>query len=166
MSKPAARQSDSNACPLPGHGVNPTVTGSPNVIINGLPTLRVGDASACGDSVVDGIGSILVNGRPVAFLGSGTVHGGVIISGSGDVLVGTQHTSAPFVAPAPLAGLFQDSVQLVCSQTGEPLANYPYAIRRASGAMEKGITDAQGFTHVVSQMGQAETVQILVGNHP
>jgi uncharacterized Zn-binding protein involved in type VI secretion len=29
MSKPAARQSDSNACPLPGHGVNPTVTGSP-----------------------------------------------------------------------------------------------------------------------------------------
>jgi hypothetical protein len=32
--------------------------------------------------------------------------------------------------------------------------------------MEKGVTDAQGFTHVVSQMGKAETVQILVGNQP
>ncbi len=92
LSKPAARLGDTNACPLPGHGSNPTVSGSPDVLINGLPALRVGDSSACGDAVAEGIGCILVNGQPIAFLGSATAHGGVIVSGSGDVLVGTQHT--------------------------------------------------------------------------
>ncbi|MBB4866542.1 putative Zn-binding protein involved in type VI secretion [Pseudomonas nitritireducens] len=163
MSKPAARLSDQNACPLPGHGVNPAVTGSPNVIIDGLAALRVGDSTACGDVVTEGIATILVNGQPIAFLGSATAHGGVIITGSGDVLVGTQHTPAPFTPPAPLPNSFQDKFQLVCSQTGEPLPNYPYAIRRANGAMEKGISDDQGFTHMVSCMGEAEKVQILVG---
>ncbi|WP_165665433.1 PAAR domain-containing protein [Metapseudomonas otitidis] len=163
MSKPAARLSDQNACPIPTHGVNPTITGSPDVIINGLPALRVGDASACGDAVAAGIPTILVNGQPIAFLGSPTAHGGVIITGSGDVLVGTQHNPALFVPPAPLPNAFQDKFQLVCAETGEPLCNYPYAIRRANGAIEKGLSDDQGFTHLVSCMGKAEKVQILVG---
>jgi uncharacterized Zn-binding protein involved in type VI secretion len=163
MAKPAARKSDQNACPLTGHGVNPTVTGSPDVLINGLPALRVGDSTACGDTVTQGIGNILVNGKPIAFLGSATAHGGIIITGSGDVLVGTQHTPAEFVPPAPMANLFQDNFQLLCSETGEPLANYPYAIRRANGTLEKGRSDAQGFTHMVSSMGASENVQVLVG---
>lgn len=29
--KPAARVTDPTACPLPGHGTNPIVSGSPNV---------------------------------------------------------------------------------------------------------------------------------------
>lgn len=88
MAKPAGRLSDLDACPLPGHGSNPTTTGSANVLINGLPALRVGDSTACGDAVTQGIGSILVNGMPIAHLGSTTAHGGVIITGSGDVSVG------------------------------------------------------------------------------
>jgi uncharacterized Zn-binding protein involved in type VI secretion len=163
MSKPAARQTDIDACPLPGHGSNPTVTGSPDVLINGLPALRVGDSSACGDVVVEGMTSILVNGRPLAFQVSTTTHGGVIISGSGDVLIGNQHTPAPFVPPAPMPNTFQDRFQLVCSQTGEPLPHYPYVIRRANGAMEKGVSDDQGFTHLVRCVGEAEKVQILAG---
>ena len=70
MAKPASRLSDLNACPLPGHGTNPTTSGSPDVLFNGLPALRVGDSTACGDAVTEGIGSILINGKPVAFLGS------------------------------------------------------------------------------------------------
>lgn len=163
MAKPAARLSDKNACPKTGHGVNPTVTGSPNVLINGLPALRVGDSSACGDSVTQGISNILVNGQPIAFLGSATAHGGVIISGSGDVVVGTQHTPAPFVAPLPLANMFEDNFQLVCADTGQPLPYYPYAIRRANGTLEKGLSDAQGFTHMVSSLGASENVQVLPG---
>lgn len=88
MAKPAARLSDLNTCPKTGHGTNPATSGSSDVLINNLPTLRVGDTTACGDTVVEGIGSILVNGKPIAFLGSATAHGGVIITGSGDVLVG------------------------------------------------------------------------------
>lgn len=80
MSKPAARQSDQDSCQLPGHGANPTVTGSPDVLINGLPALRVGDRSACGDTVAEGMSTILVNGLPIAFLGSSTSHGGTIIT--------------------------------------------------------------------------------------
>jgi uncharacterized Zn-binding protein involved in type VI secretion len=57
MAKPAARLSDLNACPIPGHGTNPATSGSPDVLINNLPTLRVGDSTACGDAVSAGITS-------------------------------------------------------------------------------------------------------------
>ncbi|HBP5739193.1 TPA: Rhs element Vgr protein, partial [Pseudomonas aeruginosa] len=46
--KPAARATDPTACSLPGHGTNPIVQGSPDVIFDGLPAARQGDASACG----------------------------------------------------------------------------------------------------------------------
>ncbi|WPC05454.1 PAAR domain-containing protein [Pseudomonas benzenivorans] len=99
MAKPASRLSDLNACPLPGHGTNPATSGSPDVLINNLPTLRVGNSSACGDAVTQGIGNILINGKPIAFQGSATAHGGIIVTGSGDVLVGTQSGAAPFTPP-------------------------------------------------------------------
>ncbi|WP_349678991.1 MULTISPECIES: PAAR domain-containing protein [unclassified Pseudomonas] len=88
MANPAARLSDVNACPMTGHGPNPTVTGSPDVLINSLPALRVGDSSACGDTVAVGSATVFINGQPLAYLGSATAHGGVIITGSGDVLTG------------------------------------------------------------------------------
>jgi uncharacterized Zn-binding protein involved in type VI secretion len=88
MANPAARLSDTNACPLSDHGPNPTVTGSSDVLINSLPALRVGDSSACGDTVAVGSATVMVNGQPLAYLGSTTAHGGVIITGSGDVIVG------------------------------------------------------------------------------
>lgn len=89
MAKPAARVSDTDACPLPGHGPNPVTAGSPNVLINSLPCARVGDPTACGDAIAVGIPTILVNGKPIAHLGSATAHGGVIVTGSGNVLLGT-----------------------------------------------------------------------------
>ncbi|HGV0170053.1 TPA: PAAR domain-containing protein, partial [Pseudomonas aeruginosa] len=46
--KPAARATDPTACSLPGHGTNPIVQGSLDVIFDGLPAARQGDASACG----------------------------------------------------------------------------------------------------------------------
>jgi uncharacterized Zn-binding protein involved in type VI secretion len=73
---------------MTGHGPNPTVTGSPDVLINSLPALRVGDASACGDTVAVGSATVFINGQPLAYLGSATAHGGVIITGSGDVVTG------------------------------------------------------------------------------
>lgn len=69
MAKPAARLSDLNACPITGHGTNPSNSGSGDVNINGMPVLRVGDTTACGDTVTEGISNILINGKPIAFLG-------------------------------------------------------------------------------------------------
>ncbi|WP_313224912.1 PAAR domain-containing protein [Stutzerimonas nitrititolerans] len=40
MAKPAARLSDLNTCPKTGHGTNPATSGSSDVLINNLPTLR------------------------------------------------------------------------------------------------------------------------------
>jgi uncharacterized Zn-binding protein involved in type VI secretion len=69
------------ACPHPTHG--PVTSGSPNVLINGLPAARVGDhgvaAACCGPNtfeIVEGDGSVLINGRPAAKIGSATKHCG------------------------------------------------------------------------------------------
>ena len=43
-----ARQGDSVACPLPGHGVNPIIEGSPTFTIGGRPVALQGHRSACG----------------------------------------------------------------------------------------------------------------------
>ncbi|WAJ38200.1 PAAR domain-containing protein [Pseudomonas sp. GOM7] len=102
--KPAARLSDSTTCPVPGHGVTPIQTGSPNVQFNNLPAARLGDTAGCGQAVSGAFSaSVFINGQNAATLGSTLSHGGVIISGSGDVLIGDTVVTAAFSAPAPLA---------------------------------------------------------------
>lgn len=65
MAKPAARLSDLNACPITGHGTNPSNSGSGDVNINGMTVLRVGDTTACGDTVTEGISTrASVYGQP------------------------------------------------------------------------------------------------------
>jgi uncharacterized Zn-binding protein involved in type VI secretion len=155
--KPAARLSDTNACPQNGHGPNPIASGSPNVLFDNLPVARVGDSSACGDVIVEGIANILVNGKPIAHLGSATAHGGVIISGSGNILVGTEVSCAPFTPPEPMPGLFDEHFVLLESDTGLPIANHPYRLCTASGKTLEGVTDEQGKTAAISAW-QAELV--------
>lgn len=146
MAKPAARLSDTHACPLPGHGSNPIAVGSADVLFNNLPAARVGDSSSCGGAITQGEGSILVNGKPVAFLGSPTSHGGSIVTGSGDILVGSSVSTAPFTAPAPIPSQFDEHFVLSDSDTGLPLAGRPYKLKTASGKVIEGVTDEQGKT--------------------
>lgn len=47
-----ARLGDKVACPIPGHGVNPIVTGDATLLIDGKPAARVGDSTACGAVLV------------------------------------------------------------------------------------------------------------------
>lgn len=101
--KPAARVTDPTACPLPGHGTNPIAEGSPDVMFDGLPAARQGDASACGSPIVSGVSStVFINGQPAATLGSIGAHGNVIIGGSGTVIIGDVFTPAPFTPVSPL----------------------------------------------------------------
>lgn len=102
--KPAARLSDPTACPIPGHGVNPIASGSPNVLFDNLSAARQGDSSACGGALVGNvIPNVLINGMPATTLGSIGSHGNVVIGGSGTVLIGTTHNAAAFSAPVALA---------------------------------------------------------------
>lgn len=101
--KPAARQTDPASCPLPGHGTNPIVAGSPNVLFDGLPAARQSDVSACGSPIASAVAStVFINGLPAATLGSVGAHGNVIIGGSGTVLIGDASAVAAFTPPVPL----------------------------------------------------------------
>ncbi|MBW3511533.1 MULTISPECIES: PAAR domain-containing protein [Janthinobacterium] len=43
-----ARVGDKVACPLPGHGVCPIVSGDSSLIVDGKPVARHGDKTSCG----------------------------------------------------------------------------------------------------------------------
>ncbi|WP_024870823.1 PAAR domain-containing protein [Tolumonas lignilytica] len=83
-----ARVGDLHACPQRGHEVNAVVSGSSDVIINGMPAATVGSSTGCGGSIVTGSSTVTINGKPVAVLGSVTNHGGVIVSAASNVLIG------------------------------------------------------------------------------
>ncbi len=108
-----------------------------------MPVLRVGDTTACGDSVTEGIGNILINGKPIAFLGSATAHGGMIITGSGDVFVGTAVGAAPFT-PIVTVPKHSERFQLVDETTGEAIPDMLYCIETGDGQRLVGHTDNHG----------------------
>lgn len=84
------------ACPHPCTG--PGTTGSPNILVNGMQALRVGDpgvhAACCGPNswkVAKGSGTVYFNDIPAARLGDQTAHcggSGSLIVGSPNVIVG------------------------------------------------------------------------------
>ncbi|KAF0113227.1 MAG: PAAR repeat-containing protein [Rhodospirillaceae bacterium] len=83
-----------------GHGCwpsRPSVEGSPNVFINGLPVVRQGDAFAphtCpdipethGGVLAGGSPTVFVNGRPVGRIGDAVSCGGAVAAGSPNVFI-------------------------------------------------------------------------------
>lgn len=78
--KPAARLGDPTDCPKKGHGTNPIAAGSPDVLFDGLPAARQGDASACGGAVIP---TVLINGKPAVVVGSVSSHGNVVVGDRG-----------------------------------------------------------------------------------
>ncbi|SFI09389.1 MULTISPECIES: PAAR domain-containing protein [Pseudomonas] len=87
--KPAARVSDPTACPIPGHGTNPIVAGSPDVLFDSLPAARMGDPTGCGSALASAvIPNVLINGKPATVVGTVGNHGNPVIAGSGTVLIG------------------------------------------------------------------------------
>ena len=65
----------SSPTPNPFHKTR-YITGSSNVFVNGVPAVRVGDVTGCGDQAAGGSSNVLVNGRPVHRKGDPTAgHG-------------------------------------------------------------------------------------------
>ena len=95
----AFNPADAHGCPVCPHPVvGPGMVGSPDILINGQPALRIGDpgvhSACCGPNswnVAAGSGTVVFNNIPSARLGDSTIHcggSGSLIEGSGDVLVG------------------------------------------------------------------------------
>lgn len=85
-------------CCASGHPVSgPATVGSPNVFVNGVPALRLGDpgvhVGCCGSNtwvVAGGSAVVLINGIPAARLGDPTTHcggAGVMTSAAPTVLI-------------------------------------------------------------------------------
>ncbi|WP_460129765.1 PAAR domain-containing protein [Pseudomonas sp. H1_D05] len=160
--KPAARVTDPTACPLPGHGTNPIASGSPNVFFDGLAAARMTDKSACGSPITGAVsGTVFINGLNAAKLDSTGGHGNVVVGGSGTVIIGQSGGGAAFSGLLPMPVHFTDRLQVVNEATGEPVPDHPYVIQRGDGSMEHGITNEQGFTHMVSSH-LAETIKLFV----
>lgn len=92
-------EADAHGCPACPHpAVGPAIEGSPDVLVNNLPAVRVGDkgihAACCGPNMwtaTKGSGTVLINNMPAHRMGDMDTHcGGVgkLIEGSPDVLVG------------------------------------------------------------------------------
>lgn len=76
--------------PIP-HVGGPVSTGSPNVLIGGLPAARVSDMAICvgpPDSIQKGSATVTINGKAAARMGDSTQHGGVIVTGNPTVIIG------------------------------------------------------------------------------
>ncbi|WP_213936745.1 PAAR domain-containing protein [Pseudomonas sp. dw_612] len=160
--KPAARVTDPTNCPLPGHGTNPIASGSPNVNFDGLAAARMTDKSACGSPITGAVSAtVFINGLNAATLDSTGAHGNVIVGGSGTVIIGDSVVTAPFSGLMPMPVHFSDKFRLVDEDSGEPMPNHDYAIQRANGTLEHGVSDAMGYTHVVSSH-LPESIQLFL----
>jgi uncharacterized Zn-binding protein involved in type VI secretion len=103
---PQSRLGDKSMVPADGHGcpacphpcVGPAVAGSPDVLCNDRPALRVGDpgvhAACCGPNTWEakvGSGTVKINDKKAHRLGDADKHcGGMgkMIEGSGNVITG------------------------------------------------------------------------------
>jgi len=144
--KPAARQGDPTQCPKKGHGGNAIVTGSSDVLFDGLPAARQGDSTACGSALVGAvIPNVLINGRPAAVLGSMGSHGDVVIGGSGTVIIGGAVVSA---SGGGASGLFVPGSAAPTSQLRQGTASetLPFSIEEEEEEDEQELPLQQRIT--------------------
>ncbi len=106
MSPGQARLGDKSQVPADAHGcpacphpaVGPAIAGSPDVMVNGRPAIRVGDpgvhAACCGPNTWTaqaGSGTVKINGMKAHRMGDADTHcggNGKMIEGSSDVITG------------------------------------------------------------------------------
>ncbi len=87
--KPAARITDPTVCPVSGHGTNSMVSGSSDVIFEGLGAARLNDTSACGSAITGGVSStVFINGFNTATVGSVGAHGNTVTAGASTIIIG------------------------------------------------------------------------------
>lgn len=153
MGKKVAVEGDQIQCPKCGSlGQIRCVPPRLNETVNGRPPALADDLCICGCT------------PPPKLIANQTIRCQVIGSSSSETMVaggqgGQCKTGAAFHDEQTL---FDDRVRLVDSDTGEPLRNHEYCIRRATGELEFGITDNDGHSHLLSATMQSEAVEIFV----
>jgi uncharacterized Zn-binding protein involved in type VI secretion len=144
--KGIARVGDQVTCPKRNHGTTVIVSGDPTMIIDGKAAARHGDKCACG--------ATLISSQFVSTVGEGG--GGTRMSATAF----SSHDEPHDVLVGSTARQFDDRFILLDEDSGKPLSNTEYAIKRASGALEFGTTDGHGQTHLLTSTVSAESIDI------
>lgn len=83
-----------------------------------------------------------------------------ILTASDIASMGYGPAGQPLPNELPGEKCFDEQFQLLDVHTGSPLVNVEYVIERASGDVEHGVTDANGYTHRLAKTDHAENVAI------
>lgn len=173
---PQARIGDASLVPVDAHGcpgcphsaVGPAISGSPDVLINGRPALRVGDtgihAACCGGNnwtAKTGSRSVFINGRAAHRLGDMVTHCGGIgrtIEGSSNVIVGDLSFSIR-AAQTPIkkrrAGF------LIRDDEGKPVPNLEVILSSPDGSDQRVFTDQDGKIHIPDAQPGTYHIQVV-----
>lgn len=165
MGQPATRLGDSTS-----HG-GTIISGSGDVIIDGIPAGRVGDSHACPlpghgvNAIASGYTNILINGIPAAAISDFCACGASIVTGSPTVLYGREHRSAlggreHGSADDPVQRCPEDIVRLVfINGFDRPIPNTPITFGTTRGA-PTFTTDAFGM--IEYEIGAISTDRIQI----
>ena len=146
-----ARVGDKVQCPKKGHGTTQIVTGDLTMVIDGKAVAYHGCKTSCGATLISGQsvttvefgggGSGRASARPA--ITSARAAGAAPASRQAEATAPTR--AKPGSAEAELLGLRFRAV----GQDGAPLARRPYTITKADGALQDGVTDADGYTQPI-----------------
>lgn len=129
------------------NSINIQAEGGPITIEQGGGKVEIADGKVNiqGTSVSIEGNSVAVTGQSVQMMGGG----------------GPAAVASKAVAAVAATILFDDKFRLLNDDTGLPLSQTEYAIRRATGNIEYGTTDEEGHTHLLSSTAESESVDIF-----
>jgi len=141
-----------------GHRVHCPTCSGPQVIIEGAVNATMMGIQIAVDGMKTSCGATLIASQTTDTIDVGASGGTAPLPAATGVAAAAD---APCAVAASKAG-FDDHYVLVDADSGAILASTEYAIVRASGAIEHGVTDVDGKTHLLSSTVEAETIDIYV----
>jgi uncharacterized Zn-binding protein involved in type VI secretion len=153
-----------------GHRVQcPKCSGSP-VIVEGAVNASMMGISVAVDGMKTSCGATLIASQNTDTIevgsGAGPSASSVPVAASvpaaAAAIPAAAHGSAASEEASEKHASFDDHFVLVDAGSGEILTQVEYAIVRASGSVEHGVSDANGKTHMLSSTAKAEDIDIYV----
>jgi len=157
MGKPIAYIGHKVLCPK-CKGTFPIVEGAITTTFYGKGVALAGMKTACGAVLIASQFTDIVEYGGGGSSGSG---GSKAVSSPPTTAGANLNDGTPRAMHSGRSG-FDDKFVLLDEETGLPLSHMEYAIRRESGDIEFGRTDAQGHTHLLSSTASAELIDIYV----
>ncbi len=157
---------DAHGCPACPHtATGPAIAGSPNVVVNGRPAIRVDDpgihAACCGPNTWNaktGSGSVFINGRAAHRLGDVVKHCGGMgqtVEGSANVFVGgPPPRSENSQAPDEHIQKGEAILRIIREADGQPVAGLTLVVKAPDGMKSRHQTDSNGEARIPGIKGQ------------